>query len=140
MYVYPDNDAPVAVDDTVSTNEDNSIGLNLLSNDSDPEGDNIWINYVQAPSHGIISRSGSSYTYTPYGNYNGEEVLTYRVTDGQTSSTAKVTITVNPVNDAPIAWSDWREIPNEINQSAVISVLSNDYDPDGRCFLFISDH
>ncbi|MEL7569227.1 MAG: tandem-95 repeat protein [Eubacteriaceae bacterium] len=131
LYVYPDNDAPLAVDDAVSTNEDNSVGLNLLSNDSDPEGDNIWINYIQTPSHGIISRSGNAYTYTPYGNYSGTEVLTYKTTDGQNASTATVTITVNPVNDAPIAWSDWRELPNEINQSSVISVLSNDYDPDG---------
>jgi len=131
LHVIATNDAPVAVNDTLSMNEDGSLTLNLLSNDSDPDGDTIWLASLSWPGHGYIERTGNTYTYYPYGNWNGTETLTYTVSDGRATTQATVSITVNPVNDDPVAWDDWREIPNTTGaESDNINVLGNDYDPD----------
>ena len=131
LKVYAQNDPPTAVNDTVTTNEDTSVVLNMLSNDSDPENDTIWVNEIEWPSHGVLSRNSSTYTYTPHGNYNGTEVLTYVITDGHSKDTATVTINITPVNDAPSARDNWAELPNTTGQSTVVNVLGNDYDVDG---------
>ena len=131
LIVAPQNDPPVATDDDITTNEDTGVALDLLANDSDPENGTIWINSITTPSFGSISRSGNSYTYTPYGNANGTETLTYSITDGELTDSATVTIHVTPQNDNPIARSNWVEIPNSEGQSHTISVLDNDSDPDG---------
>ena len=130
LYVSPANDAPVAVDDDFTTDEDTPAVLDMLANDSDPENDTIWINNISSPSHGFLSRSGNTYTYTPHTNWNGEETLVYRLSDGQSTVAASVTIHVTPVNDAPIAWDDWLALPNTGGASGVVDVLANDEDPD----------
>ena len=131
LRVLGENDAPVAQNDNYTLDEDTSVQLNLLDNDSDPDGDTIWITTISTPANGTIVRSGSTFSYYPYGNWNGTETLTYRVSDGHTSTQANVSIVVNPVNDDPIAWADYRELPDEAEQQATINVLGNDYDPDG---------
>ena len=141
LTVYPYNDPPVAVNDTFTINEDSSATLTMLDNDTDPEGDTLWLNSISWPSHGYLYRSGSNYVYVPYGNWNGTETLTYTVTDGQASDTGTVTITVTPVNDAPVNYSNWLELPNEAEQSGTVNALSRDYDPDGdtvRLYQIIS--
>jgi VCBS repeat-containing protein len=59
---------------------------------------------VSAPTHGILNLSSNGgFTYQPSTNYNGEDSFTYQSLDGQTNlGTATVTITINPVNDAPV--------------------------------------
>ncbi|NLI52783.1 MAG: tandem-95 repeat protein, partial [Clostridiales bacterium] len=131
LRVLPQNDAPTALDDTYTMDEDGSLALTLLANDTDPDGDTIWLSSVSTPSHGYILPSGSGYVYYPYDNWNGTETLTYRVSDGHASAQASVSITVNPVNDDPVAWPDYCELPDEAGQHATINVLANDYDPDG---------
>ncbi|HML68752.1 MAG TPA: Ig-like domain-containing protein [Clostridia bacterium] len=132
LHVIAQNDVPVAVNDTLSVDEDGALTLSLLGNDSDPDGDTIWLSSISAPAHGYIERTGNTYTYYPYANWSGSETLTYRISDGRASAQATVSITVNPVNDAPIAWDDWLKVPNSVgNESANINVIGNDYDADG---------
>ncbi len=147
LTVYAGNDAPEAMNDTVTINEDSSATLKLiddgepdgvseltmLANDTDPDGDSLWVSGMSWPSHGYMYRSGNSYIYTPYGNWNGTETLTYTISDGQTTDTAMVTIVVAPVNDAPVNYSNWVALPNTSGDesSGPVNVLSGDYDPDG---------
>ena len=131
LRVYPTNDPPVAGDDTFTLDEDSSKTLTLLANDSDPEDSTIWVNSISWPAHGWLTRSGADYVYAPYSNWNGTETLTYSITDGQSYDTATVTINVTPVNDPPVNYSNWVEIPNEIGRGATVNVLASDYDPDG---------
>ncbi len=131
LRVLAQNDAPVAADDEYSMDEDGSLLLTPLQNDSDPDGDSIWLSTILTPAHGYILRSASGYTYYPYNDWNGTETLTYRVSDGHATAQAHMTITVNPVNDDPVARTDYQELPDEEGQYALINVLSNDYDPDG---------
>ena len=105
------NDAPVAVADSYSTNEDTALTVTapgVLGNDTDVDGDALTAILVAGPSHGSLALNGNgSFTYTPGANYNGSDAFTYKANDGQAdSNVATVSLTVNPVNDAPVAVAD----------------------------------
>ncbi len=105
--VNPVNDAPVAVNDSYSTNEDTQLVVTapgVKSNDADVDGDQLTVSLVSAPTHGGVALSADgSFTYTPDTDFFGTDTFTYKVNDGAASSNvATVTITVNPVNDAPL--------------------------------------
>lgn len=96
------NNGPVANVDTPEVDEDDSVTFNVLTNDTDPDDDPLSITGNTDPSSGMLTDNGSgSFTYTPAPNFFGTDGFTYTVTDGEFSSTGTVTITVNPVNDAP---------------------------------------
>ena len=131
------NDPPVALADVAIINEDGTLtGANLLSNDSDPEGNTLTIDTtpVSSPAHGTLTiNANGTYTYTPVANYNGSDSFTYRVCDNATPSmcsTATVSITVTAVNDPPVALVDNFEAKE--NQKLEGNVLGNDYDIDGN--------
>ncbi len=96
------NNPPSADPQSVSTDEDTPVGITLTG--SDPDGDPLSFAVASGPSHGTLSGSAPNLTYTPDANFNGSDSFTFTVNDGQaTSSPAAVDITVNPVNDAPLA-------------------------------------
>ncbi|WP_417711751.1 Ig-like domain-containing protein, partial [Pseudoalteromonas ardens] len=98
-------DAPTAVNDTATTNEDEAVTFNLLSNDSDPEGDMVASSaaIVTQPTKGSVSIENGVVTYTPNANENGQDTFTYTVKDAalNTSSEATATVTITAVNDTP---------------------------------------
>ncbi|MFW9966331.1 MAG: tandem-95 repeat protein, partial [Candidatus Thorarchaeota archaeon] len=140
-YVYitviPVNDAPVGVDDSYTIDEDTSLDLaapGLLGNDYDVDGDAITLDVLTVPTHGSGSISADgSFSYNPNPNWYGTDSLTYRVFDGtEYSGIVTVTITVNPVNDAPVGVDDEYTIDEDGSLNiAAPGVLSNDYDVDG---------
>ncbi|HHG3602220.1 TPA: tandem-95 repeat protein, partial [Vibrio parahaemolyticus] len=100
--VTPVNDSPVAVDDTVSTQEDTVVTIDVLPNDSDVDGDKLSIQSASVPeAQGKVEIVDGKLVFTPAENFNGHAEITYTVTDGQLTDEAKVTVTVNPVDDAP---------------------------------------
>ena len=107
--VVPVNDAPVALNDAISTNEDVPVNIPVLSNDTDVDDLLVvsMITVVTQPTHGslVINTTTGVVTYSPNLNFNGSDSFTYKIKDagGAISNVAVVTITVNPVNDAPIA-------------------------------------
>lgn len=131
--VYPVNDVPQATDDVFSVGEDSSLAVNLLANDTDEEtaNEDLRVVSVTMPTHGRLTFENGVYTYTPYGNYNGSDSFSYTMTDGQTTAVATVALTIVPVNDAPHAYSIWRELGNTAEESVNINVLSSAYDVDG---------
>ena len=106
--VTPTNDPPVAVNDSRSTNEDTPVTVTVLANDSDPDGDPLTVQSITQPTNGAaVINAGGTVTYTPSPNFNGADSFTYTISDGNGSTaTATVNITVNPVNDAPVALDD----------------------------------
>src|SRR5439155_897638 len=80
----------------------------VLANDSDVDGDALSAVLVSNPTHGTLTLNGDgSFTYMPALNFNGIDSFTYKASDGQAQSgVATVTITVTPVNDAPVAAND----------------------------------
>jgi VCBS repeat-containing protein len=104
--VSASNDAPTATADAYSTGEDTALTMNapgVLTNDSDPDGNQLSAVLGSGPSHGTLAlNANGAFLYTPTADYNGPDSFTYRVSDGTaTSSLATVTLTVTAVNDAP---------------------------------------
>ncbi len=101
------NTPPVANNDSYSTNEDVALtvaGPGILGNDTDAENNPLTVILVSGPSHGSVAlNANGSFTYTPNANYNGSDSFTYKANDGidNSNTAATVSITVNPVNDAP---------------------------------------
>ena len=134
------NDPPVANDDSATTDEDIPVLIPVLSNDTDPDGDPLaLVEITQMPTHGsaVIHDNGTPIDltddrllYTLGANFNGSDVIKYKITDGKVDSNeATVSITVNPVNDAPAARDDLAM--TDENTPVAILVLANDTDPDG---------
>ena len=130
------NDAPVAVNNNYSTNEDTQLvssAPGVLGNDTDVEGNPLTAALVAGPSHGTLTlNANGSFTYTPAANYSGPDSFTYRANDGSlNSNTATVSITVTAVNDAPVAAPNSYST-NEDTQLIVNApgVLGNDTDVD----------
>jgi len=128
------NDAPVAQDDTYTTNEDTPLVVSapgVLGNDSDVDGDPLTAVLVSGPAHGTLALNpDGSFTYTPAENFCGEDSFTYKAYDGALySNVATVRIMVTCVNDAPVANDDEATVPED--SSVTIPVLGNDYDVDG---------
>jgi hypothetical protein len=99
------NTAPVAKPGSATTREDTPVDMSLLA--SDKEDDTLTYTVVAGPSHGALSGTGASRTYTPAAHYHGPDSFTFKVNDGKAdSSEATVSLTVTPVNDAPVALAD----------------------------------
>ncbi len=125
--VTPVNDSPVAVDDTVSTQEDTVVTIDVLPNDSDVDGDKLSIQSASVPeAQGKVEIVEGKLVFTPAENFDGDAEITYTVTDGQLTDEAKVTVTVNPVNDAPIIKVDAVESITEdaVNTDTVVATLT----------------
>jgi uncharacterized protein YjdB len=127
--VSPVNDAPVASDDSATTDEDQSVTVNVLANDSDVDGDTLSVVATTAPADGTVSDNGDgTIRYRSNADFNGSDSFTYDVSDGTVSVTATVTITINPVNDAPVATPDSGSVVED--SSVDIDVITNDTDVD----------
>ena len=97
---------PPGLDDqSFSTNEDSDKTFTFEA--ANPTSGTLTYTIVTPPSHGTLSGSGATQTYTPAPDYNGSDSFTFRVSNGSlTSNTATMTITVFEVNDAPAAADD----------------------------------
>ncbi len=122
------NDAPTANAQSVTTAEDTTKAITLTG--SDPDNDSLSYIKVTDPSNGTVSFNGATATYTPNENYNGSDSFTYKVNDGTVdSSTATVSITINAVNDAPIAGG--LGISETFDEDTSKTFNLPGYDPDG---------
>ena len=124
------NDPPVAVDDSDGTLEDAAVTVDVLGNDSDPNGDGLLIGAVTQGGNGSVTDNDSDVTYTPNQHWNGIDTFTYTISDGSGGfDTATVTVTVSAEPDPPVAVDD---TDSTLEDSPVaVDVLANDSDPDG---------
>jgi VCBS repeat-containing protein len=141
--ITPSNQAPVAVDDEGTTNEDVALIVEapgVLGNDTDEDGDDLTAEVVAGPSSGELTLNpDGSYTYTPDPDFFGSDSFTYKTNDGTTdSNTATVTITVNAVNDPPDAVNDDASGTEDTDLTIDPSdLLANDTDPDGDTLTLV---
>ncbi len=125
------NRGPNAVGDTFTVNGSSTANaLDVLANDSDPDGDPITIVAVGTPAHGTAVINGSKISYAPAPGYVGPDSFSYTIADPKgLTSTATVSITVTAVNHPPNAQADFATAGK--NKPVTIAVLANDSDPDG---------
>ncbi|EOD5244362.1 tandem-95 repeat protein [Vibrio parahaemolyticus] len=125
--VTPVNYAPVAKDDIATTQEDTAVTIDVLPNDTDVDGDKLSIQSASVPeTQGTVEIVDGKLVFTPAKNYHGDAKITYTVTDGQLTDEAKVTVTVNPVNDAPTIKVDAVESITEdaVSTDTVVATLT----------------
>jgi hypothetical protein len=125
------NRAPSATMDAFTVNQDTTTPLDVLSNDSDPDGNPLKIISVATPAHGIASVSGSKVSYSPTVGFVGVDTFTYTIADDKgATSASQITITVLSTNRAPVAQND----AFAVNQDTAtqLDVTANDSDPDGN--------
>jgi hypothetical protein len=139
--INPVNDAPLASNGSLATNEDVPTTGNLVANDVD--GNPLTYSLVSvANAHGtvqITNASTGAYSYTPAANYNGPASFTFKANDGTVDSNiATVNITVNAVNDRPTLEDDEYSIPeNTPNTTPVGSVTGADIDGDTLAYSIV---
>lgn len=144
IVVNPKNDAPTALDDAYFTDEDNALTISIpgvLENDSDVDGDVFTAILVEGPTidEGILSlNEHGDFTFTPAPDYFGTVNFTYAARDGEfDSNIGMVTITVDPINDPPVANDDNFSIPEDAELTIdTPGILINDRDVDSE-FLTI---
>ena len=126
------NDAPVVQPDTAETVSGQAVLIDVLANDSDPNGDALALVSVSAAAGGTTSIVGESVRYEPDAGFSGMDSFTYTVSDaGGAEVTGEVTVTVTEPtpNTAPTAQDDL--LVTNTTDVAFADVLANDSDPDG---------
>ena len=128
--IVPVNDAPVAVNDAAATNEEVAVSGDVLANDSDVDSSALSVRLVTGTAHGtIVLNADGSFTYRPAQDFNGIDSFTYVANDGAADSApASVVIAVNPINDAPIAYSDLIRTMRNTQASGVLRAIDVDGD------------
>lgn len=131
LTVTAEPDAPIANDDTASTNEEEGVTIAVLTNDAEVDGQDISIVSFTQGSDGTVEQNNGTLSYTPDDDFFGTDTFTYTISDGDSNTpdaTATVTVTVNPLNDAPTAVDNNITIDEDTPTS--INVILNDTDVD----------
>ncbi|MFC1727572.1 tandem-95 repeat protein [Patescibacteria group bacterium] len=133
--VNPINDAPEAVADAASFDEDDTLTLakwDLVGNDADIDGDTLTLTSVSSPVNGSVYVDGDNVIFAPTANYNGPASFDYTISDGLLNDTAAVSITVNAVNDIPVA--DAQSVSLEEDNSITITLTGSDVEGDSLSY------
>jgi VCBS repeat-containing protein len=139
LTVIPVNDAPVATADTYALDEAGTLTVGapgVLGNDTDAENETLAAVVVSGPTHAssFTLNADGSFTYVHDGSETSSDSFTYKANDGAADSSAvTVSISINPVNDAPVAQND----AYAVNEGGTLTVpapgvLGNDTDVDGN--------
>ena len=122
------NQAPVVQDLSVTAMEDTR--LSITPSATDAEGDSLSFTVASAPAHGRASLLGSIVYYYPTPNYHGPDSFTLTASDGQaTSAPATVSITVTPVNDAPVIDSPLVRMDEDTAAQITLTAVDVEGDP-----------
>jgi VCBS repeat-containing protein len=128
--VHAVNHPPVASDDIATAAEDTAVSINVLANDSDPDGNPLTLVPVSTPTNGTLVKTANGWTYTPNANFNGSDSFSYKVNDGiADSNTATVSVTITPVEDPPATPDVTENVDTGV--AIPINLLTIVSDPDG---------
>jgi hypothetical protein len=132
--------SPIAVADFASTLEDTAVTIDLLKNDSDPDGDSIHIDSIIQGADGKVTLApvAGLVSFAPNYNFKGMTTFSYVLADaGGATATALVTVYVDRVNDPPFA----SDRIASVTEGQSVTILLQAYDPDKeRCdLIFVTD-
>jgi MYXO-CTERM domain-containing protein len=131
----PPNEPPSAGDQDVVTDEDTPVDFTLMG--SDPEGQLLTYAISSPPTNGALTGTAPDLTYMPSPDYNGPDSLTFIVNDGtHNSSPATVSLTVNSVNDAPVAYD--QSVVTPADTPVGITLIASDVDQDSLTFSVLT--
>ncbi|UOG92116.1 MAG: Ig-like domain-containing protein [Candidatus Thiothrix sulfatifontis] len=123
--------SPVAVNDNALTTSGTPVMINVLANDSDPNGDALTVTSFNQGANGEVKTEGQNLVYTPVAGFTGTDTFTYVVKDpAGNQSTATVTVVVNPndgTSKTPVTVADTAFTAS--GEAVGINVLANDRSP-----------
>lgn len=126
------NTLPIAKAQSKSLTEDSSLDIKLVATDID--NDKLTYKLVSQPSHGRVTLNGTVATYRPIDNYNGQDSFTFTANDGLADAvSAKVKLTITPINDVPVALAGNALVFKNIAQDITLS--ANDIEGDALTYL-----
>ncbi len=135
----PPNRPPNAINDSASTQRDQAKTINVLANDTDPDGDALTITNVSDPPHGMaVAAGGGNVTYTPEAGFTGGDAFTYTIGDGRggaDNATVSITVTAAP-NQPPSAVINSPGGDVTIAPGRTVSFTGTGTDPDGTIVAF----
>jgi hypothetical protein len=131
----PANRAPIAINDDLTTAANSAGSVNVLGNDSDPDGDGFSVTSFTQGTSGSVGFAGSVATYTPAADFVGTDFFVYTITDGH-GATAWATVFITVNNLPPTAVDDTLATP--ANMAGSVDVLLNDSDADHDAFSVTS--
>ncbi|RYP82255.1 tandem-95 repeat protein [Nocardioides guangzhouensis] len=135
----PANRAPETKDDRATTGAGQPVTVDVLDNDTDPDGDDLTLVSVSGAQHGTAEVIDGRVVYTPDQGWAGDDTMSYVVSDGTDQATGSLTVTTEktpPANRAPVTKPDTAVIDH--GTSTLIDVLDNDTDPDGDALTLVS--
>ncbi|RTZ67748.1 MAG: hypothetical protein DSZ29_00195, partial [Aquificaceae bacterium] len=125
------NNAPVAANDSFYTLENIPVILNVLENDTDPDGDALLISGFDQPAHGELVITDYSLKYTPDTGFSGSDSFSYTISDSR-SGQASATVQIAVINTKPIAHS--QSLTTEQNTALDFQLTGEDADGDELTF------
>jgi hypothetical protein len=129
------NHAPVANNDSASTQPDTPVTVNVLANDSDPDNDPLTVTGVSTPAHGsAVVNGNNTVTYTPTTGYSGPDSFTYGVSDGH-GGTASATVSIG-VGNPPLA--NAQSVTLDEGSTSTVTLTGSDPDNDPLRFKVTS--
>jgi len=127
------NTAPIANNDSATTEYETAITIDALKNDTDEDGDILRIKSITNPNSGSVKVENGKIKYTPNSGFSGDDSFKYTISDGNGGeASANVTVTVKDKkqnNHTPVANSDL--VQTKYQTKVVIDALKNDTDSDG---------
>ena len=128
------NQPPVAEEQSLFTNE--NIALAIILSATDADDDTLTYAIVEQPANGVISGAAPNLTYTPNNDYVGDDSFSFKVNDAtDDSNTATVTITVNNVNQPPVA--EEQSLFTNKNVALAIILSATDADDDTLTYAIV---
>lgn len=120
---------PVASNDSATTLPGQAVDINVIANDTDPNGGGLTVTVTTPPTHGSVIVSGGSINYTPAAGFTGIDTFVYQISDGAGgTSSATVSVNVNPDSDGD-------GIPNiddiDDDNDGILDTVETDADFDG---------
>ncbi|HEY0726424.1 MAG TPA: DNA/RNA non-specific endonuclease, partial [Pyrinomonadaceae bacterium] len=128
------NNPPGTENQAATTDEDVPVGITLNAVSPNLSA-TFSYTIVSGPANGVLSGDGPVFTYTPAANFHGADSFTFRVNDGSNNSnTSTVSVTVNPVNDVPVA--DSQSVTTNSNTPVSITLTGNDFETAAANLMF----
>ncbi|RUM78219.1 MAG: hypothetical protein DSZ13_00220, partial [Candidatus Thioglobus sp.] len=131
------NDAPIATTDNVTTNEDTSVIIDVLANDSDVDGDDLTVTSATANNGTVSINADGTLGYQGKQDFNGTDTITYTVDDGKGGTdTATVTVDIAAVNDAPTIVSGISSVSMSETESNIYDLSAHFSDVEGDTLTY----
>ncbi len=130
------NDRPEVDDFSVTTEEDQSVSIDVLASAKDVDGDPLTIKSVGTPSNGTARIVNGRVVYTPAANFVGSDRFTYTITDGLLTDNGTISVSVTATNDDPQVKDD--RVSTAEDTPITIDVMTNDWDLDNDRLTLVS--